>query len=63
MRSNARENIHDVIEQLQAIGATKVLTYDALFDKSLRSKVKEWTNGKVNWTVSLSHYLKIAIVH
>lgn len=48
MRLNARENIQDVIEQLQAIGATKVLTYDALFDKSLRNEVKEWTNGKVN---------------
>lgn len=29
------------------LGATHVLTYDELADKSLRQKVKEWTGGKV----------------
>lgn len=50
---NARENIQGLIEQLQNLGATKVLTYDALSNQSLRSKVKEWTNGEVSEVVFL----------
>ena len=42
-----RENVQQLIGQLQTLGATKVLTYDALYDKSLRNMVKEWTKGKV----------------
>jgi hypothetical protein len=34
-------------KQLEGLGANKVLTYDELNDKSLREKIKEWTNGKV----------------
>ncbi|KAF8227523.1 NAD(P)-binding protein [Tricholoma matsutake] len=41
-----RDNIQELTGQLQTLGATKVLTYEALSDKSLRSMVKEWTDGK-----------------
>ncbi|RDB20888.1 putative trans-2-enoyl-CoA reductase, mitochondrial [Hypsizygus marmoreus] len=41
-----RENLSELIKQLEDLGATKVLTYDALTDKSLRNDVKEWTGGK-----------------
>jgi trans-2-enoyl-CoA reductase len=50
---NPRENIQELIEQLQELGATKVLTYDALSNTSLQSKVKGWTDGKVLKGVSL----------
>jgi hypothetical protein len=43
----ARANIQELTGQLQTLGATKVLTYDAFSDKSLRIKVREWTDGKV----------------
>ncbi|KAG5637740.1 hypothetical protein H0H81_003378 [Sphagnurus paluster] len=42
----SRNNIDELRNQLQDLGATKVFTYDALNDKSLRQTVKEWTRGK-----------------
>ncbi|EKM81997.1 hypothetical protein AGABI1DRAFT_119018 [Agaricus bisporus var. burnettii JB137-S8] len=41
-----RDDISQLKEQLSSLGATQVLTYDDLEDRALRSKVKEWTNGK-----------------
>jgi len=41
-----RENLSTLSKSLYSLGATKVLTYDELADKSLRAKVKEWTSGK-----------------
>ncbi|KAG6899870.1 hypothetical protein C0993_005840 [Termitomyces sp. T159_Od127] len=41
-----RDNLQDLVKQLEGLGATKVLTYDALSDKSLRKEIKEWTGGK-----------------
>ncbi|KAG9223786.1 hypothetical protein CCMSSC00406_0004873 [Pleurotus cornucopiae] len=41
-----RDNFSELKEQLTHLGATTVLTYDELADKSLRGKVKEWTDGK-----------------
>lgn len=43
-----RPNIEDAKEELLRLGATRVLTYAELEDKSMRKQVKEWTNGKVN---------------
>ncbi|KIK60332.1 hypothetical protein GYMLUDRAFT_43632 [Collybiopsis luxurians FD-317 M1] len=42
----SRDNMAPLVEHLKGLGATKVLTYDDLNDKSLRTKVKEWTGGK-----------------
>ncbi|KAL0953383.1 hypothetical protein HGRIS_004622 [Hohenbuehelia grisea] len=41
-----RENLSTLTDYLHSLGATKVLTYDELADKSLRGQVKEWTSGK-----------------
>ncbi|KAF9078050.1 hypothetical protein BDP27DRAFT_1310677 [Rhodocollybia butyracea] len=41
-----REDMAPLHRQLEGLGANKVLTYDELNDKSLRGKIKEWTNGK-----------------
>ncbi|KAF5383834.1 hypothetical protein D9615_003675 [Tricholomella constricta] len=41
-----RDNLEELVNELQNLGATKVLTYDALADKSLRKDLKEWTGGK-----------------
>jgi hypothetical protein len=43
-----RDGIVQLKEQLQSLGATQVLTYDELNDKSLRDKVNAWLDGKVN---------------
>ncbi|KAG6812387.1 hypothetical protein H0H92_003068 [Tricholoma furcatifolium] len=42
----SRDNLSELVKQLEDLGATKVLTYDALADKSLRKEIKEWTGGK-----------------
>ncbi|KAG6861333.1 hypothetical protein C0995_001312 [Termitomyces sp. Mi166 len=42
-----RDNLQHLVKQLGDLGATKVLTYDALSDKSLRKDIKEWTGGKM----------------
>ncbi|GLB41970.1 putative zinc-binding dehydrogenase [Lyophyllum shimeji] len=41
-----RDDLADLVKQLEALGATKVLTYDALADKSLRKELKTWTGGR-----------------
>ncbi|KAF5362316.1 hypothetical protein D9756_002526 [Leucocoprinus leucothites] len=41
-----RDDISQLKDQLRKIGATQVLTYDDLNDKSLRDKVKTWLGGK-----------------
>jgi mitochondrial enoyl-[acyl-carrier protein] reductase / trans-2-enoyl-CoA reductase len=43
-----REDIDVLKQELQGLGATHVLTYDELINKSTRAKVKEWTNGQVH---------------
>lgn len=46
---NYREDIDVLKQELQGLGATHVLTYDELdITKSMRAKVKEWTNGQVH---------------
>lgn len=34
-------------EYLTGLGATQVLTYDDLDDKTIKQRVSEWTGGKV----------------
>ncbi|KAJ3930028.1 MAG: trans-2-enoyl-CoA reductase [Lentinula lateritia] len=46
VRSRDDSSLRSLVEHLESLGATKVLTYDDLNDKSLRGKVKEWTGGK-----------------
>ncbi|CAA7267387.1 unnamed protein product [Cyclocybe aegerita] len=41
-----RPNLEELKKKLESLGATQVLTYDQLADKSVREKVKEWTGGK-----------------
>lgn len=42
-----RDNIEELKASLEKLGATHVLTYDELADKSVREKIKSWTQGKV----------------
>ncbi|KAK7040731.1 hypothetical protein VNI00_009637 [Paramarasmius palmivorus] len=42
----SRDNLSTLVQELEGLGATKVLTYEDLNDKTIRSKVKEWTGGK-----------------
>jgi len=45
---NYRDDIDVLKQELQDFGATHVLTYDELANKkSIKAKVKEWTNGQV----------------
>ncbi|KAF7796817.1 hypothetical protein EIP86_008001 [Pleurotus ostreatoroseus] len=44
----SRGDLESLKHQLTTLGATKVLTYDDLDDKSLRDQVKGWTNGKAS---------------
>jgi mitochondrial enoyl-[acyl-carrier protein] reductase / trans-2-enoyl-CoA reductase len=45
---NYRDDIDVLKQELQSLGATHVLTYDELDNKkSIKAKVKEWTNGQV----------------
>lgn len=52
-----------LVEHLESLGATKVLTYDDLNDRSFRGKIKEWTQGKVRYVLERiilfapSHYI------
>jgi len=41
-----RDDFPALRDQLTKLGATHVLTYDDLTDKSLRNNIKEWTAGK-----------------
>lgn len=41
-----RDNVELLKQHLELLGATHVVTYDELSDKSLRAKVKTWTGGK-----------------
>lgn len=46
---NYRDDIDVLKQELQSLGATYVLTYDELDNKkSIKAKVKEWTNGQVH---------------
>lgn len=42
-----REDFSDVRTYLKSIGATHVIAYDDLEDKSISDRMKEWTGGKV----------------
>lgn len=42
-----RDDLESLKEQLKSLGATEVLTYDDLNDKSFRERVKGITGGKV----------------
>jgi hypothetical protein len=44
---HSSDDISELKKQLSSLGATHVLTYDDLADKTLRDRVKEWTNGIV----------------
>ncbi|THH02685.1 hypothetical protein EW026_g208 [Hermanssonia centrifuga] len=41
-----RDDVESLKSHLVDLGATQVLTYDELEDKSIRDKVKQWTGGK-----------------
>lgn len=41
-----RDDVELLKQHLELLGATHVVTYDELSDKSLRAKVKTWTGGK-----------------
>jgi len=43
---NQRDDVELLKQHLELLGATYVVTYDELSDKSLRTKVKTWTGGK-----------------
>ncbi|KAG6837167.1 hypothetical protein H0H93_013757 [Arthromyces matolae] len=43
----SRDNLTQLVKELEDLGATKVLTYDALSDKAVRKEIQEWTGGKV----------------
>ena len=46
---NHRDDIDVLKQELQGLGATHVLTYDELdIKKSMKAKVKEWTEGQVH---------------
>ena len=45
--SSLREDFPDVERYLKSLGATHVITYDDLEDKSISKRTKEWTGGKV----------------
>jgi trans-2-enoyl-CoA reductase len=46
---NYRDDIDVLRQELQDLGATHVVTYDELdIKKSMKAKVKEWTNGQVH---------------
>jgi trans-2-enoyl-CoA reductase len=43
-----RDDMDALRKELEDLGATHVLTYDELQDKkTIKAKVKEWTNGQV----------------
>lgn len=42
-----RDSIEELKNSLKKLGATHVLTYDELADKSVRNKIKSWAQGKV----------------
>jgi hypothetical protein len=42
------DDLTGVARELQVLGATHVLTYDALANEATRKQVQEWTGGKVN---------------
>lgn len=46
-----RENFSDTEQYLKGLGATHVVTYDQLEDKSFFERVKEWTGDKVGTEV------------
>ena len=56
-----RENFSDVQTYLKSLGATHVLAYDELEDKLLSGRVKEWTGGKVRFSVASSFRLLTAL--
>ncbi|KAF8159723.1 trans-2-enoyl-CoA reductase [Crassisporium funariophilum] len=41
-----RPNLEQMKQKLHALGATHVLTYDQLSDKTVRDEIKGWTQGK-----------------
>lgn len=47
------DDISQLKEQLQKLGATQVLTYEELTEKSLRDDIKTWTGGKVSESYSV----------
>lgn len=51
MHRGRRDNLDELVKQLESLGATKVFTYNDLEDKSFRKTVKELTGGKVNFRV------------
>ena len=49
LMTNYRDDIDVLKQELQSLGATHVLRYDELDNKkSIKDKVKEWTNGQVH---------------
>ncbi|KAI0313272.1 hypothetical protein OF83DRAFT_1142143 [Amylostereum chailletii] len=41
-----RDDITSLTQELEALGGTHVVTYDELAEKSIKSRVQEWTGGK-----------------
>ena len=56
-----RENFSDVEQYLKSLGATHVVAYDDLEDKSFPGRVKEWTGGKVYIDIVSRFHLLIAL--
>ncbi|KAF8909425.1 trans-2-enoyl-CoA reductase [Gymnopilus junonius] len=46
IRDRSVPDLEQLVQKLKGLGATYVLTYDQLADKSLRNKIKEWTASK-----------------
>jgi hypothetical protein len=56
--SSRRKDFSEVEQYLKSLGATQVMTYDDLEDKSISERVKGWTGGKVlGDNISWSHAL------
>lgn len=51
-----RDNLDELVKQLESLGATKVFTYNELEDKSFRKTVKELTGGKVKFRIGHSNF-------
>jgi len=52
-----REDFSGVEQYLKSLGATHVVAYDVLEDKTFFGRVKEWTGGKVRIDIALLFHL------
>jgi hypothetical protein len=61
--SPCRPFLDQLKERLHELGATHVLTYDQLANKSVREDIKQWTGGKVNPSYYSSRLCKLMVTN